>query len=303
MSLQHEFVPVGKHVASSHQLELDSHAQQNLIYEMKRTGQELQDSPVAQPYFKEVKIGRIALLNSDGYRAGSDKLWLQYSEMNDGRRNAIIDLQEGETQTRFHLSQSSQSWNVLQRASHRPTQTLSNEDMVAILHPKMRNKEVLAALMDTTQSDAMAIPHLLAGFLYKSAGRREKKLLYQSNDALIQGGGSDTVGDASFVSSVETSLAIRSVNGRHIHTLRARAPYVIGNTVVTKEYSYEAETSDAMIYKAAGKVSLESSDGYSQAEFEPYLRLDKSVNEPLFALHRNLAILRSSHGLTDEVAA
>lgn len=303
MTLQHEFVPVGKHVTSSQQLELDYHDQQNLIYEMKRTDQKLQDSPVAQPYFKEIKIGRIALLNRDGDRAGSDKLWLHYSEMNDGRRNAIINLLEDETQTQFNLSQSSQSWNVIQQASHRPTQTLSNEDMVAILHPKMRNKEVSTALMDTTQSDAMAIPHLLAGFLYKSAGRREKKVLYQSNDALIQGYNSETVGDASFVSSVETSLAIRSFNGRHIHTLRTRAPYVIGDTVVTKGYSYEAETSDTMIYKAAGRVSLESDDGYSQADLTPYLRLDRSVNDPLLTLHRNLATLRSDHGLVDEATA
>jgi len=300
MTPQSEFVPVGKLVIGSRLLELDFIDQQNLIAEMKQTGKELETSPLVKPSFKEVKLGRIALLGLDGEKS-EDKLWVQFSETSDNKRSAAIDLLEEGKITHLKLSHTDNEWQVWPNGAKAPTQTISNEQVVAAIHPKLRNKEALGPLQDLISFESMMIPHLLASYLEKSAHRREKKLLYKASDALIQGIGSITPEvDTSLITAIDTELGIFHNNGRSIHRLATRAPYKLGTTEVKKEYSYHAETSDRAFYTTEGKVSISSTDGYNQMQLENYASSDQFANEPLYSLHRSLGTLRAQYGLEDQ---
>jgi len=303
MTPGNEFEPIGKHIESSRQLELDFHDQQNLIFEMKQTARELEDSPLVTPTIKEVKLGRIALLDGDGQRSPRNKLWVQYSEADDGRHNALIDLLEDEVHTRFQLSPTTNKWDIFQKGSSSPTKDFSSEYLVNFLQPKLRKPETFNSILDSANFDPMIIPHLLASHLARQSNRREKRILYQSSDGIVHGVDPEEPLATTYVSSASTSLSIFDVNGRSIHTLRARAPYALGNTTITKEYAYRAETSDTQLYGASGSVTMASKDGYNRAKLLDFAVRDQETNEPVFTLHRSLAKLRKEHGLEDSSAA
>lgn len=304
MNHSNEFAPVGKHVSSSQRLELDFMDQQDLISELRQTSRELESSPLATPAFKLIRLGRIALLDSNEVRSPNDKLWIQYSETNDGRRNAVIDLLEDQELTRLRLSQTENNWQVWANGAKTSSQAISNEQVVSTLYPKIGNKETLEALLDTADYDSMVIPHLLASYLENSAHRRQKVLQYKISSPVIQGVAEMTPDrDSSFISSTDTDLCIFENSGRSIYTLSTRALYAIGKTNIHKGYSYEAEMSTEKFYNAGGKVTVASTDGYNQAQLAEYAATDQRTSEPLFTLHGSLRKLRSNYGLDEEVAA
>ena len=303
MTSGNEFVPVGKPIESSRQLELNMRDQHNLIAEMQLTMSELGEQPTIKPLFKSVKLGRIGLLDINGERKGRDQLWVQYSETSDGRKNARIDFSEEGHLNRLTLSQTTGKWDLSQDTLTESTKSFESEDVVNILRRKIRRPEALESLLDVAGFDAMTIPRLLASYLERSARRREKKVIYSSSDivANLQQTGADT--DVSYVSAARTDLSLFTLNGRHVHSLRIGAPYSIGNTTIRKEYVYSAETSDKYFYRSLGLVKASSEDGYSEAQLDPYTRFDQSVNDPLFSLYHGLTALRSHHGLDTKNAA
>jgi hypothetical protein len=304
MNRSNEFVPVGKHVSSARRLELDFMDQQDLISELRQTSRELESSPLAIPTSKQIKLGRIALLDRNKVRSTTDKLWIQYSETNDGRRNAVIDLLENQELTRLQLSQTENNWQVWANGAKTSSQVISNEQVVSTLYPKIGNKETLEALLDTADYDSMVIPHLLASYLEKSAHRRQKILQYSFSSPTIQGAAEMTPDrDSSFISSTDTNLCIFENNNRSIYTLSTSALHNIGNTNIRKGYSYEAEISTGKFYNAGGKVTVASADGYNQAQLDEYATTDQITSDPLFSLHGSLEGLRFHYGLDKEVAA
>ena len=310
MSRRSEFIPVGVLVSSTRQLELDFKDQQALVYEMQATSRELENNPLITPVFREVKLGRIALADDNGRRSKTDRLYVQFSETSDGRRNAAIDIIEGDLATGFRLSPTSDEWEVWNRRTNIQTGEISSEKIVSELYPKIRNNEVFSSLLDgpaleeENSFDPMTIPHLLASYLHAQAGRAERKLRYRTSDPIIQSVNvEDQNVDTTFMSSAGTTFDVYENNGRFIHNLSTRAQYIIGRTTLEKTYSYKAETSPKTFYNAAGSVTVQSSDGYAEKQIENYAAADQVRREPLFTLHRSLASIREQYGLESETAA
>ena len=303
MTPQSEFVPIGKPYSSTQQLELNFMDQQQFIYEMQETGKELESSPLALPFYNEVQLGRIALLDLNGERSRRDQLSVQFAETNDGRRNATIDFLEGNDHTRFKLANANDQWQVFQAGSKEATQIISNEQVVSTLYPKLRNKEALSPLMDSVTYDSIMIPRMLASHLEKNSHRTQKKILYRAPTHMVQGlTSAQSGGDTAFITSIGNEFSIFQNNGRSIHTVKTSAPYELGSTTVVKEYTYKAETSAKQFYTSEGSLTVSSSDGYNAAQLADFAKLDQYSNDPLFSLHRGLSAVRSHHGLDKDVA-
>jgi len=294
MTSQSEFVPIGTPVTTSRKLELEFRDEQQFIYEMSGVGYELEKSPLVTPTLREIKLGQIALLDEHGSTSRSDKMWLQFSETDDGRRNAIVDLLEGETLTRLQLSQTSDKWDVWQKGSKEPISQIDKDQVLTTIHPKLRNKEILAPLLDTAGFDSMAIPHLLAAYLTRAARRREKKSTYRLNDPTIQGLDSpiDEL-DTSYVSSTKTEFSVYRNNGRSVHRIATSTVYPVGISSIEKGYGYIAEKTRAGISKEAGAITISSSDGFTEDQLKNYAEIDQLNNEPLSTLRHSLYALHN----------
>lgn len=312
MTPHSEFVPVQKPISTSHKLEFNFRDQEHLLYTMKHTARELEESALVVPTYQEVVLGRIALRDASGKRSRTDMLQLQFSEAAETkgqpagkprmRRSAMIDLRQGYERTRIKLTAMNGVWEVFTNDSHEAAQYLSNQQLVSELYPKLMNPDGLKPLLDVAQYDSMQIPHMLASHLEKSSGRREKKTLFTVNRPLIQGLDGIVNGlDSTFVSTTDTSLSTYVNNGRTIHTLATAAPYEIGETTIRKEYIYSAETNSTSLLDSKAGLVISSSDGYNRAQLDGYAQSDLLDNEPLFALHRGITNLRTHNGLSEEI--
>ena len=283
MTASNRRAPVGELIETSRQLELGSFAERQLADEMKQTVRELEGSPLVTPLFTSIKLGRISLFNSAGEQQGNDRMWLRYSENTTAidHNNASIGITEDGQHRSFSLSKQTQKWE--ERRDHTPNSVgeLTSEELVHILHSKIKRPEALAPLLDDSDFDPMDIVCLLASHLTRSSMRREKGLVYGTENM---------------------RLAEIEISGRYIHTLQTSAPYEIGKTTIHKGYSFAAESSNAFFYNASGSVTVSSKDGYTQSELEPYT-LSKYANSPVFSLYHALTSIREQHGLADDLAA
>jgi len=306
MTSQPEFAPVGRLVKSSQPLELEYYTQQDLIHSITETGKELEDSPVAIPVFREVKMDDIPLLNELYEPRGGNKLSVSFSEDNEGRRNAVIQLLWGSMLTQFRPSISDNTWDVYAQGYRTPNEKMRSTDLVAVLDSRLRKQGVFNAIADSANFDAMLIPHLLSESLYDESRKREKQLTYTTNDRIIQGLGKIAfrpgrpITTPPYLATVNTYLSVNESKGKTSHQLVTHATYDVSDTnkqKVQKEYGYITEAPKRGYVRSSGYVSMASKDGLSRQQVEQFAHLDQGRNEPIHALQVGLNALRVAHNL------
>ena len=301
--------PVGTKVESSRPLELDFHAQQQLVADLSQTAKELESSPLVKPYYREARMGRIPLLSELRQSAGTNRLWISFSETSDGQRNAVMQTQIGPDITEFRLANSNEAWDIyFKDGGRQPVKPLSNPDMVSFLDNRLRKDHVFDAVADSLQFDGMTIPHLAYDNLYADARDQEKQLIYTNNQIRFAGqsairaaSGKPIIITPEYLANVDTYFVASEKDGTSKYQLVTRANYDIGGQYgtrqVQKEYSYTAETSHNRFTRSMGKVAMSSRDGLSREQVDEFARYDQERNEPIYSLNLGLNDLRNSKGL------
>ncbi|MDB5160369.1 MAG: hypothetical protein JWO99_632 [Candidatus Saccharibacteria bacterium] len=300
-----EFIPVGTPVRNSQPLELSYHDQQSLVQDMQQTGRELNNSPVAKPAFRKVVMERIPILGEFGESRSGDSLLVNFSEDNEGRHNALMQLYIGQVATRFQLGVSGDKWDVFAQGDRAPHDQIKNTDMAAILSSKLPNPRVLDAISDSAYFEGMMIPQLLANGLFEQVPQRfkEEHVVYTTNERVSQGlgvfagrGGTPFV-SPEYLAAVNTYLSIQEKSGTTTHQLVTRANFDVSGRQIQKEYAYQSEMRRSSYGKSIGHVAMSSVDGISREQVEEYARRDQERNEPISSLRRGLDNLRASQRL------
>lgn len=295
MSPEESFSPIGKLVSARQQLELSLYDQMDLLADLKNTERDLAARTDILPTLRELTVGRIALRSIHHQAKQHDTLLVQYSETNDQRRSATISFTEDTTLTQFKLSHTDDRWNVYMVGDTLPRQNISNEQVVSILYPKLRQHNVLTPLMDDANYHSIIIARILAMSLKKYANRFMEKTIYDVSTPFI--------GADDYITSVANRFKVINNNGRNEHHISIKSPFALGTTTVEKEYHYFAESSPSKFYDSAGTITMTSSDGYTKQELANFAKHDSSRNEPLYSLHKGLQTIRREYGLDDASAA
>jgi len=284
-----EFAPISELVKSSHELELNYHDQLHLATEIKRTATQLDDIPFLIPTQKNILLNKIPIKGLKGDLNRDNTLSVFLSETNEDKKAAGFKITErGQPAIKFELSPAGDMWEEWRPGETEPTHNIENSSLLSLLASRLKDDHFLSEMLDQTHIDAMAMTHLFADQLKRSARQREITTRYQP-----------TITPTEDEPTFETLLATKETNRQTIHRFAIASIYNVGNARIEKQYSYTSTKSGSSV-RGTGVVSLESRDGVPQSRLDYYTATDQEQNYPLDTLHFGLAALRRQYDLYDQ---
>jgi len=295
MTSKTNFSPIGELVSSSKILELDYGEQQHLLLQIRRAAGDIGMVPGLEPDQTDVSLRGIRVKPSVATSLGAKAtMGIDYSETIRGLKSAAVSVRSshGPNSKEFHLAPAMDIWEEWHPGHDEAAQYLTHSQLIATLSPLVPNERIFESILDRVDITGMEIAHLLATFLKKSATTRTRNI-HLGSDSLVAGD--------DYLSRTETSLSIKEVNNRRVHSLAVGAMYDIELAHVKKRYSYIIHSTEQAqsINSAVGAVTFSSSDGVPRSRLEYFAKIDQDRNDPLAVFHRGLKDLREHYGVSE----
>ncbi|MBC7868835.1 hypothetical protein H7X69_01485 [Candidatus Saccharibacteria bacterium] len=296
MSSRTNFFPIGELVSSSKILELDYDEQQYLLSRIRRTTSDIGMVPSLEPEQTDVSLRGIRIKPRVASSLGTKAtMGIDYSETIRGLKSAAISVRHdhGSNSKEYHLAPAMDIWEEWHPGHDEAAQYLTHSQLITELSPLVPNERIFEPIIDRVDIKGMEIAYLLADFLKKSATTRTRNT-HLGTDTLVAGD--------NYLSRTETSLSIKEINNRRIHSLAVGAIYDIELAHIKKRYSYIINSTEQAqsISSAVGAVTFSSADGVPRNRLEQFARIDQDRNDPLAVFHRGLKDLRGHYGVSEQ---